>query len=915
VFVSSVYDELKDYRKAALDAVWRCSLYPIGMERDLIARPETPSAASLRLLDEATLYIGIFSQRLGRVTRDELRHAQTSQLPILLFVAEQALNERDQESDPARREEWETLKAELRREYQVATFTSLEDLKEKLIFSLLAQLQAGVLTTRVAASEGLPQPPAPYYAHPYIGSSHFVGRKRELAQIDAWADSADTTLVVEAIGGSGKSALTWEWVHTHLPTVLPERAGLVWWSFYESQATVGKFLAHTLAYLTHRSVDACSQLPRPTQEEQLLTALRTHPILLILDGLERLLLAYHRQDAARLSDAQVEHEPRSCIDPRDGTLLRALSQSGPSKVLITSRLIPQDLQDRSGQLLHGVRHLPLPGLSGEDAIALLAEAGVHGDQTVMRAFLAQFGDHALLIQVLAGRIGAYKPAPGDFDAWYQAVGQRLRLTDEDLAARRTSILQAALDDLDPLVFRLLCLLAAFRYPVDYAAVVTLNPFRPKEEADTAFALEPLHQALSTLEERGLVQWDRKNNRYDLHPVVRAYAYGRLENKEATYAQMKGYFEALPKEDTSQVQDVADLRVTLELYHALLNGGQLDDALQLYRDRLSVPLNYALGAYTTIVELLSPLFAHGFEQPPTLSTANDQGYTTNSLASAFWNLGNQAEAQRVYAVSDRILLEDRDAAGLAATVSNLGDSLQDAGQLAAAERAFQLSLGAAQGAHVQNVIDRAQRRLVGLYATTGAWAAGEVAYAALLASPEERRERQPYTFIYAALLRWGQSQDPAPLLAEALHLAREIRSSTPSGRRSGWSVRWPSPKAISYRRRRHGRQRTLSPNTEDFHSVPTSLIWRACMRPKKRSRSRRRRWSMRRWRWAALASRSPLSRCIPLSASQVRPNTMWMPPIGRRGRMGLPTPSITNSNVSAPHSRRWVCPSRSSHPLI
>ena len=94
--------------------------------------------------------------------------------------------------------------------------------------------------------------------------------------------------------------------------------------------------------------------------------------------------------------------------------------------------------------------------------------------------------------------------------------------------------------------------------MDYDAVVAINPFRRRRGRHDA-GLEPLHQALSTLEERGLVQWDRAHNRYDLHPVVRAYAYGKLEDREATYAQVRSYFEALPAEDTEQAQDVADLR--------------------------------------------------------------------------------------------------------------------------------------------------------------------------------------------------------------------------------------------------------------------------------------------------------------------------------------------------------------------
>jgi hypothetical protein len=213
---------------------------------------------------------------------------------------------------------------------------------------------------------------------------------------------------------------------------------------------------------------------------------------------------------------------------------------------------------------------------------------------------------------LAGRIRAYREALGDFDAWYQAVGRHLQLDDKDLVSRQASVLQAAVEDLDPAVFQLLSQLAAFRYPVDYAAVKAISPFRIEGEPDAGLA--PLHAALSTLEERGLVQWDRQHNRYDLHPVVRAYAYSKLEDKQATYAQVKSYFEALPAKNTAQAQDVADLRVTLELYHALLNSGQPDDAEQLYSDRLAAPLRGYMGAYATMVKVLSPLFTHGFDQP-------------------------------------------------------------------------------------------------------------------------------------------------------------------------------------------------------------------------------------------------------------------------------------------------------------
>ena len=33
--------------------------------------------------------------------------------------------------------------------------------------------------------------------------------------------------------------------------------------------------------------------------------------------------------------------------------------------------------------------------------------------------------------------------------------------------------------------------------------------------------------LKTLEHRGLLHWDKTANKYDLHPIVRRYAYDRL----------------------------------------------------------------------------------------------------------------------------------------------------------------------------------------------------------------------------------------------------------------------------------------------------------------------------------------------------------------------------------------------------
>ncbi len=66
-------------------------------------------------------------------------------------------------------------------------------------------------------STAIPTAPA-FYAEPdYIGSHQFVGRQAELDALSDWANRSDPTnlLLFEAIGGNGKSMLTWEWTIWH----------------------------------------------------------------------------------------------------------------------------------------------------------------------------------------------------------------------------------------------------------------------------------------------------------------------------------------------------------------------------------------------------------------------------------------------------------------------------------------------------------------------------------------------------------------------------------------------------------------------------------------------------------------------------------------------------------------------------
>ena len=82
---------------------------------------------------------------------------------------------------------------------------------------------------------------------------------------------------------------------------------------------------------------------------------------------------------------------------------------------------------------------------------------------------------------------------------------------------------------------LLSRIAAFRSPMDYEALETVATLKAAK----------LDAALDELEARGLLLRDPDGKRYDLHPIVRRYAYDRLADKAGVHVRLREYFEAPP----------------------------------------------------------------------------------------------------------------------------------------------------------------------------------------------------------------------------------------------------------------------------------------------------------------------------------------------------------------------------------
>jgi tetratricopeptide (TPR) repeat protein len=435
------------------------------------------------------------------------------------------------------------------------------------------------------------------------------------------------------------------------------------------------FVRHALAYVTETDVEAYRHADDWEVTRSLADALRKKPFLLVLDGFERILAAYHHLDKAQIRDDQVQEDLRQSTNPLDGDLVRYLVDCAPSKILVTSRLLPKALEDRSV-------HHALKGLAPRDAESLARAAGVKGSSAIIQNFANLFGCHALVMRVVCGMVNDYAPHPGFFDDWLadESAGGSLRLTDVDERFRNTHVLQFALAALDPAERQLLSRIAVLSDTASYETIRVVSPYESTVE---------LHAALKTLGDRGLLQWDQQANTYDLHPAVRGVAFDQLErtDRAGTYKALRDHFAAMPPEDFKRATELAHLKNSIEVFRLLLGAGLLKEAASHYFGELANALMYSVGAYRVVIELLRELLKAAGPEPWTVLGARPASYVLGGLGIALAHVGEVEQARELEAQTIALDLAEKDWSNLSIEIRNL--SLVRG--LAARESGIQLSL--------------------------------------------------------------------------------------------------------------------------------------------------------------------------------------------------------------------------------
>ena len=237
IYLSSSFEDLKDYRRVVVDALHKSGHQVIAME-DYVAADHRPVDKCLKDVEQADIYIGLFAFRYGYVpptqhnnskgwsiTELEFRHAEGLKRPALTFIAKEAagipLNFVDAYTgEGAKGEHINTLRKYLLREKLASVFSSPHELATLVLAAVTKHLDgkkqpelpvSNVSATPMAVTwdiekNGSPYPGLMRFTRKY--TPVFFGRDAEISEIlDRLRLPEGRFLIISGASGTGKSSL------------------------------------------------------------------------------------------------------------------------------------------------------------------------------------------------------------------------------------------------------------------------------------------------------------------------------------------------------------------------------------------------------------------------------------------------------------------------------------------------------------------------------------------------------------------------------------------------------------------------------------------------------------------------------------------------------------------------------------
>lgn len=511
-------------------------------------------------------------------------------------------------------------------------------------------------------------PPHEDIFHPHTLREAFTGRARQRQSLTRWwKEDGPPVRVLVGMGGLGKSSLAWVWMREDvLGTAVVRRVpaekqgkrgtglrvserpeGVLWWSFYAPELQIQKsfelFIDRALGYVSGGQIQP-DNIPSLNEKiDVLLDRLRSRRFLIILDGFERATKLYDQLTAPYEAEL-LEHEPaselRRCSDNRAGRFLRETAATSRSRILVTSRVHPADVDGMANVERHD-----LEALDPDESLGLFRTLGVKGADADILEACSVAGHHPLAVRLM---IGYVMNTAGQHRGHVHALPETpLDLTPE---GRQRHIFEVAYNGLGPQDKEFFSRVAVYTQATSYHVLRICSPFGSGDDLD---------RAIERLEQRSFLSYDREHSTYDMHPLVRQYAYAQMATAERRQAARDAYTylaDRLPKHETT----LATLSLTLEVYRQAMQGGLVAVAVEIFRYRLYPILFFRIGECHTQVRMLEELVA-AVKQCPERVNLHTLAVLMNHLSTACNLAGLPREGYR-WATDAAALMEPTDPSG-------------------------------------------------------------------------------------------------------------------------------------------------------------------------------------------------------------------------------------------------------------
>lgn len=587
--ISSTFRDLTEHRQQAIIACLQEGVFPLAMET-LPATNMTPLEESLKLVENADIYIGIFGYRYGTIpegdelsiTHQEYLRARRRGIPrLIFFMDEQHLLTIRMVDAGDKSKELDELRNLIQQDRVVGQFRSPEDLRGKIAASLRHYLEKdSVRTFR-------------YLPHAVERYDHddLLGRKESLSSLTRWV--ADTSsdeyrasiYIIVASSGMGKSLLAWKWFDSTTPRLWKR---VTWWSLYQKE-DFDIFLKLTLVNLIGRGEQEISDLSTPESMSILLETLEREPLLLVLDGLEHALVNGESRSIAL---------DRHTVDtPIEVFLNKFRNIHNPeSRILITTTSCPRILVKLNGEVRERVYKHELSSLNNDEALELWKGVGLPIPRGAALdnslSLMRQFGNHPLFIRALAGEVKQDPISGGNFNIWWNYNQDNPLGKLQDISAWMSNLLN---NKLGPPSREVLLTISAFYCPCRYNILSTLISERGIDE-------KTLVSSLKDLEARGLInrvsEEDNEENEssetysYRIHQLIIDACWGQLSTDR-------------------------QVEISKILFNILVKKAYYNDAYEIFIGRLN-RITFDRKYNSLRAELLRNLFPQGIENHPVLT---------------------------------------------------------------------------------------------------------------------------------------------------------------------------------------------------------------------------------------------------------------------------------------------------------